>query len=73
MRQHIFGKLLANTEYIKIAAPGEGRKPSCEQYIAESEFALLGILSKEHLMIHFFMQVLVSNTKGSRNNKHFIF
>ena len=31
----------------KIAAPGEGRKPSCEEYIAESEFALFGILSKK--------------------------
>ena len=32
--------------YDKIASEGEGRKPSCEQYIVESEFALLGILSK---------------------------
>ena len=54
MRQHVFGKLPANTEYFKIAAPGEGCKPSREQYIAESEFALLGILSKEYLMIHFY-------------------
>ena len=32
----------------KIASEGEGRKPSSdwEKYIAESEFALLGILSK---------------------------
>ena len=54
MRQHVFGKLAANTEYFKIAAPGEGRKPSHEQYVAESEFALLGILSKEYLMIYFY-------------------
>ena len=54
MRQHIFGKLPANTEYFKIAGPREGRKPSHEQYIAESEFALLGILSKEYLMIHLY-------------------
>ena len=39
----------------KIAAPGEGRKPSCEEYIAESEFALLSILSKQCLMIHFYL------------------
>ena len=39
----------------KIAAQGEGRKPSCEQYIAESEFALLGILSKQCLMIYFYL------------------
>ena len=39
----------------KIAALGEGRKPSHEQYIAESEFALLGILSKQCLMIHFYL------------------
>ena len=38
----------------KIAAPGEGHKPSHEEYIAESEFALLGILSKEYLIIHFY-------------------
>ena len=54
MRQCIFSKLLINSEYFKIAAPGEGRKPSREEYIAESEFALLGILSKEYLMIHFY-------------------
>ena len=41
----------------KIAAPGEGRKPSREQYIAESEFALLGILSKQcRIMIHFYFR-----------------
>ena len=34
---------------------GEGCKPSREEYIAESEFALLGILSKEYLMIHFYL------------------
>ena len=39
----------------KIAARGEGRKPSCEQYIVESEFALLGILSKQSLMIYFYL------------------
>ena len=39
----------------KIAAEGEGRKPSREQFIAESEFALLGILSKQCLMIHFYL------------------
>ena len=39
----------------KIAAPGEGCKPSHEQYIAESEFALLGILSKQCLMIYFYL------------------
>ena len=55
MRQHVFGKLLVNTEYFKIAAPGEGHKPSREQYVAESEFALLGILSKEYLMIYFYV------------------
>ena len=55
MRQHVFSKLLINSEYFKIAAPGEGRKPSCEEYEAESEFALLGILSKEYLMIHFYL------------------
>ena len=51
MRQHI---LLNYGEYFKIATSGEGRKPSREQYIAESEFALLSILSKEYLMIHFY-------------------
>ena len=50
-RQHVFSKLPINSEYFKIAAPGEGRKPSREEYVAESEFALLGILSKEYLMI----------------------
>ena len=40
----------------KIAAAGEGRKPSHEQYIVESEFALLGILSKQCLMIHFYLE-----------------
>ena len=39
----------------KITAPGEGRNPSHEEYIVESEFALLGILSKEYLMIHFYL------------------
>ena len=53
-RQHDFSKLQINSEYFKIAALGEGRKPSCEEYIAESEFALLGILS-ECLMIHFYL------------------
>ena len=53
----------------KIAAPGEGRKPSCEQYIAESEFALLGILSKQCLMIHFYFRCMpVDNTDRSGNN-----
>ena len=34
--------------YDKIASEGEGRKPSSDRqkYIVESEFALLGILSK---------------------------
>ena len=40
--------------YDKIASEGEGRKPSREQYIAESEFALLGILSKQCLIIYFY-------------------
>ena len=40
---------------LKIAAPGEERKPSHEEYVAESEFALLGILSKGYLMIHFYL------------------
>ena len=40
----------------KIAVPGEGRKPSHEQYIVESDFALLGILSKQcQIMIHFYL------------------
>ena len=55
MRQHIFSKLPINSKYFKIAALGEGRKPSREEYVAESEFALLGILSKEYLMIHFYL------------------
>ena len=56
MRQHVFfSKLPINSEYFKIGALGEGRKPSCEEYVAESEFALLGILSKEYLMIHFYL------------------
>ena len=38
--------------YNKIASKDEGRKPSREQYIAESEFALLGILSKQCLIIY---------------------
>ena len=54
MRQHAFSKLLINSEYFKIAAQGEGCKPSHEEYVAESEFALLGILSKEYLMINFY-------------------
>ena len=56
-RQHIFSKLSINSKFFffKIAALGEGRKPSREEYIAESEFALLGILSKEYLMIHFYL------------------
>ena len=57
-RQHVFTKLPINSEFfflLKIAAPGEGRKPSHEEYVAESEFALLGILSKEYLMIHFYL------------------
>ena len=33
----------------KIAAPGEGRKPSHEEYVAESEFALLGIPFKKNV------------------------
>ena len=43
--------------YDKIAAEGEGRKPSSDRqkYIAESEFALLSILSKQCLMIHFYL------------------
>ena len=53
MRQHILLKLPA--KYFKIATSGEGRKPNREQYIAESEFALLGILSKESLMMHFYV------------------
>ena len=32
----------------KIAAPGEGHKPSHEQYIVESEFALVCILLKNN-------------------------
>ena len=42
---------------IKIASEGEGRKPSSsrEQFIAESEFALLGILSKQCLIIYFYL------------------
>ena len=55
MRQHEFSKLRLNSKYFKIAAPGEGRKPSLEEYVAESKFALLGILSKECLMIHFYL------------------
>ena len=55
MGQHVFRKLLINSEFFKFAAPGEGHKPSCEQYVAESEFDLLGILSKEYLMIHFYL------------------
>ena len=56
----------------KIAAPGEGRKPSCEEYIAESKFAWLDILSKEYLIIHFYLDPMDSR-QGSRNNKHLIF
>ena len=42
---------------IKIASEGEGHKPSSnrEQFIAESEFALLGILSKQCLIIYFYL------------------
>ena len=57
-RHHVFSKLRLKSDFfslLKIAAPGEGRKPSCEEYIAEREFALLGILSKEYLMIHFYL------------------
>ena len=58
----------------KIAAPGEGCKPSREQYIAESEFASLGILSKQCLMIHFYFRCMpVDNTDGSGNNKRLTF
>ena len=51
-----FGRLLINSEFLfKIAALGEGRKPSHEEYVAESEFALLGILAKECLMMYFYL------------------
>ena len=41
----------------KIAAKGEGHKPNLDRqkFVAESEFALLGILSKQCLMIHFYL------------------
>ena len=55
----------------KIAAPGEGHKPSREEYIAESEFALLGILSKECLMIHFYLDA-GGQHEWKRNNKRLI-
>ena len=48
-RQHEFSKLRLNSKYFKIAAPGEGRKPSLEEYVAESEFALFGILLKKNV------------------------
>ena len=43
--------------YDKIASEGKGSKPSSdrEKYIAESEFALLGILSKQCLIIYFYL------------------
>ena len=43
--------------YDKIASAGEGRKPNSdrEKYIAESELALLSILSKQSLMIYFYL------------------
>ena len=49
--------LFFNDFYDKIASEGEGRKPSSDRqkYIVESEFALLGILSKQCLMIHFYL------------------
>ena len=55
----------------KIAAKGEGCKPDLDRqrYIAESELALLGILSKQCLMIHFYLD----NTDGSGSNKRLIF
>ena len=42
----------------KIAYEGEGHKPSSERekYIVESEFALLGILSKQCIMIYFYFR-----------------
>ena len=42
---------------IKIASEGEGRKPSSdrEKYVAESELALLSILSNQCLMIYFYL------------------
>ena len=41
--------------YDKIASEGEGCKPSHEQYIAESEFVLLGIFQKQCLIIYFYL------------------
>ena len=45
----------------KIAAEGEGHEPDPDRqkYIAESEFALLGILSKQcRIMIHFYLDAV---------------
>ena len=55
--------------FFQHCCPGEGRKPSHEEYIAESEFALLGILSKQCLMIHFYLRCMpVDDTDRSGNN-----
>ena len=41
----------------KIASGGEGRKPNSDRqkFVAESELALLSILSKQCLMIYFYL------------------
>ena len=46
--RHVFILKIIVYYYDKIASEGEGRKPSSDRqkYIVESEFALLGILSK---------------------------
>ena len=52
-----FGLVDVTDIYDKIASEGEGRKPSSDRqkYIAESEFALLGILSEQCLIIYFYL------------------
>ena len=77
-RQHVFSKLLINSKYFKIAAPGKGLKPSREEYIAESKFALLGILSKRISNDTFLcrfqwttrMEVEIINILSFRHEKH---
>ena len=56
MRRRFIVYQLFSIIKLKIASEGEGRKPSSdrEKYIAESEFALLGILSKQRLIIYFY-------------------
>ena len=53
-RHHVLSRLSINSEFfslLKITAPEEGRKPSREEYVVESELAILSILCKLIIII----------------------